>query len=67
MNPIVKNCPNQKCKAQQVDIEGALIINKKSFNLYRCNACRISFQIERTKIEQKLTQKFIDASKISLK
>jgi transposase-like protein len=66
MNIITKDCLNPVCQSHQLDIEGAIIINKKSFNLYKCPRCHQVFTIKRTTSEQKLTQKFIDASKIKL-
>ena len=49
-----------------LDILGAIIIGKKSTNLFRCPKCKKVCRVERTSIEQKLTQKYIDASKIKL-
>ena len=63
MNIIIKDCPNPFCQSQQLDIEGAIIIDKKSFNLYRCPTCHKTFTIKRTDSEKKLVQKFIDVSR----
>ena len=68
MNEISKECSNPVCNSKILDILGAIIIGeKKSSNLYRCPICKQQITIERTSSEQKLTQKFIDASKITLK
>jgi len=67
LNAIKKDCPNPVCKSIILDILGAVIIGKKSTNLYRCPKCKKVCRVERTSIEQKLTQKYIDASKIKLK
>lgn len=63
---IAKKCLNPKCTFEELDLLGAIIINKKSFNYYKCPKCKQNFNVKRTKDEQILTQKFIDASKIIL-
>ena len=67
MNEISKECSNSACNSKILDILGVIIIGEKSSNLYRCPKCKQQITIERTFSEQKLTQKFIDASKITLK
>ena len=63
---IKKKCLNSECTSEELDILGAIIINKKAFNYYRCPKCKQNFNVKRTKEEQLLTQKYIDASKIIL-
>lgn len=66
MNEILKDCPKDSCDSKRMDILGALIVKEKSFNLYKCYTCKQQITIERTSLEQKLTQKYIDAFKIIL-
>lgn len=63
---ITKKCLNPICNAEELDLLGAIIINKESFNYYKCKKCKNNFKVKRTKDEQILTQKFIDASTIIL-
>lgn len=67
MNEIPKDCPKPTCNSKRMDILGALLVKEKSFNLYKCPKCKQQITLERTSLEQKLTQKYIDASKIILK
>ena len=64
MNEIQKKCPNPICNSSSLDLLGAIIIGKKSSNLYRCLKCRQQCKIERNFTEQKLTQRYINVSKI---
>ena len=67
MNIIQKDCPNETCNSTNLDILGAMIIGNESFNYYKCDKCKNNFTVKRTNNEQKLVQKYIDASKITLK
>jgi len=67
VNKIKKKCP--VCGCLDADILGAVIVNKESWNAYRClspTGRKHSFLVKRTgdKKEQALTEQYIKSSNL---
>jgi len=73
MNLVKRDCPGENCNNTQADVQGVIIRHNEktgdeSFTHYRCLKCKINYGVPRKENteEQKLTQRFVDASKIIL-
>lgn len=69
LNIIKRNCIDENCKGDELDVMGVAVKNKESFTIYKCMTCKKQHLIARkgNKTEQELVEKYIKASSIVLK